>query len=378
MFTLNSFGQTIQELEYDLSWHHISEKHGSKIEIAKKLQKLDPFNYKAADYIFSYYKLRDIDSVSIYFDNLINKFQDKTEPYILRCNLLFHELDYRDKDKYTSQKIKYLKQALAINSNDPTIIFMLAEVYYKDFVFPLQKEKNQEFNIDFVENLIDSTKIFKEKHIKKSTFEFAADSSLNYFYKYWKLSQDKKEIIYFPIRQIECFLNKIAISPIQLDYEKKFNQCYFPASYFTNLPQNWECNFTTDYLYEVESGKRTAEWLELYLNDLNENCLYTREIMQNSVIYRFTWLRTFHHPVSIRIEKIENDIMLYWKIGNGMGGYKPKGLKKEGKKELSVKEWIKFEELIKEANFESLPNKSYKKHGRWSCMDFRKEDAQII
>ena len=71
----------------------------------------------------------------------------------------------------------------------------------------------------------------------------------------------------------------------------------------------------------IESGKGTAEWLQTQLKDLNEDCLYNKELKQNSIIYRFTWLRSFHHPIAIRIEKTENEIMLYWKVGKGAGGY---------------------------------------------------------
>ncbi|MDP4282954.1 MAG: hypothetical protein Q8891_00905 [Bacteroidota bacterium] len=40
-------------------------------------------------------------------------------------------------------------------------------------------------------------------------------------------------------------------------------------------------------------------------------------------IYRFTWLRTFHHPVSIRLEKQGEIIKLFTKVCNGAGGYFP-------------------------------------------------------
>ena len=40
-------------------------------------------------------------------------------------------------------------------------------------------------------------------------------------------------------------------------------------------------------------------------------------------IYRFTWLRTFNHPVSVRLEKQGNVINLFSKVCNGAGGYEP-------------------------------------------------------
>jgi hypothetical protein len=40
-------------------------------------------------------------------------------------------------------------------------------------------------------------------------------------------------------------------------------------------------------------------------------------------IYRFTWLRTFHHPVSVRVEKQDNIIKLFSKVCSGAAGYEP-------------------------------------------------------
>jgi len=38
-------------------------------------------------------------------------------------------------------------------------------------------------------------------------------------------------------------------------------------------------------------------------------------------IYRFTWLRTFNHPVSVRLEKQGDIVKLFSKVSNGAGGY---------------------------------------------------------
>jgi hypothetical protein len=40
-------------------------------------------------------------------------------------------------------------------------------------------------------------------------------------------------------------------------------------------------------------------------------------------IYRFTWLRTFNHPVSVRLEKQGDVVKLFSKVCNGAGGYEP-------------------------------------------------------
>lgn len=43
-------------------------------------------------------------------------------------------------------------------------------------------------------------------------------------------------------------------------------------------------------------------------------------------IYRFTWLRTFHNPIAVRIERNGNSFAVTWKLASGQGGYNPGGL----------------------------------------------------
>lgn len=367
------FGQKIQKLEKFLS---ISPsrygEYGEKIEKAKKLQKIDPFNYIANEYICRYYSHKKIDSVTIYFENLISKYPLNAEPYILRSELHNFEKNKGKEENYLVSKINYLKKGLEIQPKNQTAIYKLAETYYNDFIFPLKKEKDWGI---FIELDDDSTMAEEENEIKQSTFEHAADSSLVYFYKLWDLSKENREIIYFPIKQLECYLNKSENSQIPNEFKNKINQCYFPIYYFVNLKEKWECDFTEDYLYEIEVGKSEVERLKIQLNNLKESCLYDAKIPPNSTIYRFTWLRTFDNPIAIRIEKNENKIMLYWKVGKGDGGYAPIGLKKSGKKKLNLKQWDNFEKLLR--NFDNLPNKNYApftERGDW-IIEKKKHDS---
>ncbi len=359
LLSISAFGQTVKELEYDLSWHRSSEKYEDKINIAKKLQELDPFNYQATEYICRYYDDRKIDSVSVYFDNLIEKYPNNTEPYLLRTELLWSEYDFRQRDIYNSQKIKYLNRALQINDSDLSVIFKLAETYYKDFIYPLEKEKDWMFGFESDDAFVDTTFAKKEKEIKLSTFEHPADSALKYFYRLWNLNTSEKDIIYYPIRQVECYLNILENSEVPKNADDNFNQCFFPSWYFANLSEDWQCDNTVDYLFEIESGKRTAEWLEIQLTDLKEDCLFNKELKEDKTIYRFTWLRSFHNPIAIRIENVNNETMLYWKVGKGAGGYEPKGLKKSGKKKLNTNTWKTFLDLVEKSNFDNLANEKY-------------------
>lgn len=342
-----TYGQTIQELEYDLQVRRGSEENGGKIDKAKILQRLDPFNLIAARYICDYYTARKIDSVSIFFDNLATTFPKSAKPYLLRYDLLFIEHDYQERDNYNHQKLKLLTTGLAVENSSQEVLLAIAKTYYEDFIYPFEKRENW---LGIIE---DTTSI------KESTFKHSADSALAYFYKVWIADKNKREIIYYPIRQLECYLNKLDESQIPKDAESDFEQCFFPSWYFGNLKKDWQCDKTIDYLFEIKMAKWTAEGLKSQLSDLKENCIYDADISTNKIIYRFTWLRSFHKPISIRIEKSDGGIMLYWKLGKGAGGYKPRGLKSSGKKKLKISEWTEFTNLVSAVGFDSLRNQEY-------------------
>ncbi len=62
-------------------------------------------------------------------------------------------------------------------------------------------------------------------------------------------------------------------------------------------------------------------WYSKMLFALKEPVL--KEFNGDKEIYRFTWLRTFHHPVSVRLEKQGGVVKLFSKVCNGAGGYEP-------------------------------------------------------
>ena len=338
---LSAFSQNKREL-----------RKPSKMDIneAYTLLKKVPFNDEAINYICRYYYDKEIDSVTIFFDNLIKEHPNNIEPYLIRAYYLYFEHNFSDKVNYNKMKIKYLNSALEIDTSNKRTLYFLAEAYYNDFIYPLKKEK---YSFIFDD---DSTFFKHEKIIKKSAFEHSADSALKYFYKLWNIGSKTKYGVYFSIRQLECYLNYRNKSPIKEDIIHD-NFCHFPPWYFANLSENWECDTTVDYLFELNIDMSEYSGTDPQLIALKEPCLYNRSLAENEIIFRFTWLRTFHHPIAIRLEKNENNIMLYWKVGKGMGGYKPKGLKISGKRKLTLNEWNEFINLFNNTNFDNLPNK---------------------
>jgi hypothetical protein len=63
----------------------------------------------------------------------------------------------------------------------------------------------------------------------------------------------------------------------------------------------------------------TNRWYSLVLFFFGEPILCNYR--GNKEIYRFTWLRTFHHPVIIRVERSGEMITICTKVSDGKGGY---------------------------------------------------------
>ena len=71
----------------------------------------------------------------------------------------------------------------------------------------------------------------------------------------------------------------------------------------------------------------TKDALDTFINTWYSKMLFAlkepilKDYYGDKEIYRFTWLRTFHHPVSVRLEKQGEVIKLFTKVSNGVGGY---------------------------------------------------------
>lgn len=224
-----------------------------------------------------------------------------------------------------------------------------AQLYYYDFINPTQKYNN-DINIpsrNFEIDSINKTEIeqFNLDSRIPSKYENAAELALENLLKLWEMNIEKRALIYHAIQQLGCYLKK------DLDYIKiPETKSFFPVDEFTNLKKNWKCDYTINYLFEMEFSKSDGDNIEKQLINLDEPNLYLQK-SKNSDVYRFTWLRSFHNPIVIRIVSEDGKYYLYWKIGKGSGGYKPKGIKEKGKRKLSEEEWDIFETLIDHEEF---------------------------
>jgi hypothetical protein len=68
-------------------------------------------------------------------------------------------------------------------------------------------------------------------------------------------------------------------------------------------------------------------------------------------IYRFTWLRTFDHPVFIRIQNENGNIEVTVKKLSGAGGYDPGKIMLDSAFHASIGQWQEFKSILEESKF---------------------------
>ena len=105
-------------------------------------------------------------------------------------------------------------------------------------------------------------------------------------------------------------------------------------------------------------------WYSRQLKGLEEPSLWTlSQIDKHAVVYRFLWLRAFHHPVAIRVIVAPDGTgELITKVGGGVGGYAPGPLIENQMKKLSTIEVKYLLDQINGAHFWELPTKEKKKN----------------
>lgn len=251
-------------------------------------------------------------------------------------------------------KIGSLKQSVRENPNNYTALYLLAKQYYDDFMLTMEREVVMGVLIKEIGKR--DTIIYNEKSRRqKPLFAHSADSALAYFYQLWQKNKADRVRIYFPIKQLECYLNSANNYEHTGIFEEELIKCYFPLMYFMNLKNGWECDPSINHVFEIDHHYLSnIKWIEQELTDLKEDCLFDLNSDLDQTVYRFTWLRSFHHPIVVRLEKNKEELFVYWKEGKSISGEEPRGLKKSGKKKISIEEWNHFEKLMD--GFDTLYN----------------------
>jgi hypothetical protein len=115
---------------------------------------------------------------------------------------------------------------------------------------------------------------------------------------------------------------------------------YFPPGILDETPQ---------------SSQFKEQWYADQLRDLKEPSLWQLSKTQKTQTYRFLWLRSFHHPTSVRLDVGEDGTaVVTTKITSGQGGDEPRKLIVNKSHSLTKEQTASFLDLINEAGFWDL------------------------
>jgi len=124
---------------------------------------------------------------------------------------------------------------------------------------------------------------------------------------------------------------------------KKYRNGYFPERVFDDGWSGADGSFDTWY------GKHLAAMGESSLLDIDN---------ADTESYRFLWLRSFHHPISVRIERRGYTFGLKAVELDGSGGYEPGKIRQTDDVVIYSDQWCRFTSLLDEAKFWEQPTSS--------------------
>jgi hypothetical protein len=102
------------------------------------------------------------------------------------------------------------------------------------------------------------------------------------------------------------------------------------------------------------SDEFRAGWYAKHLRAMNEASFYFPE-NGDEERYRFLWLRSFHHPVVVRIWNSGGEQFVNVKEMSGAGGYEPGKLIVNQTLKIAKGEWDEFRRLLEQTCYWELP-----------------------
>jgi hypothetical protein len=100
-----------------------------------------------------------------------------------------------------------------------------------------------------------------------------------------------------------------------------------------------------------------AKWYSTQLRGLQEPSLFALATNREAESYRFLWLRSFHHPIAVRVDvQADGSWVLVTKVASGAGGYSPGALTTNTSRQLTTQEAQSFRSKVEDGGFWNAPN----------------------
>jgi enterochelin esterase-like enzyme len=101
---------------------------------------------------------------------------------------------------------------------------------------------------------------------------------------------------------------------------------------------------------QPDSGEFRREWYSKHLHAMQEPSL-SRGKTKSDVAYRFLWLRSSHHPISVRVERTGSSVNLYVLELDGAGGYDPGRVLRKTQRALPAADFEKLADRLGKPEF---------------------------
>jgi len=318
-------GQDLRALEKDLQQTTLSDLKAIRRKTAA-IYSLDPFNEMATFALTTSYKLtKNEDSIPRLFQILKSNNPRSPLPYLLSAKYQCAPISVSD-----SSGLQELKTALTLDSNCIEAHYLAGISYYHLF--------------------------------NRMSTNYYAASSRFHLEKAVRADTSRRIMLRYPILQLSGFLQDqsfvtvfedqaVIIPPTDsLNIPKK--GWYFPFDKFLQPDTAWMADYSYDILSAADDAAFSLNWYSDQLRALKEPLLLNRPY---KTVYRFTWLRSFHKPVAIRIEKKGDTCVVTWKQSSGAGGYEPGQLTVSGSAIISEEQWNGFVALLQASHFWNMP-----------------------
>ena len=142
--------------------------------------------------------------------------------------------------------------------------------------------------------------------------------------------------------------NSTPLAASQLKAEPSAAGC-FPGKSFQLHTTQKQTYFPTDAVSKIKT-----EWYSKHLAAMQEESMYASD-SRGAESYRFVWLRSFHHPVAVRIWKSGTDEFITFKELSGAGGYEPEHIVVNQTRTLEPGEWDAFVQRLDDMCYWNLP-----------------------
>jgi hypothetical protein len=131
----------------------------------------------------------------------------------------------------------------------------------------------------------------------------------------------------------------------------KLDEIRFTFNDTLSEEQRTEILSREEYHNKISSFRN--KWYSEHLKAMKEPVVYSDST--NRQIIRFTWLRTFHHPVVVGMVNDGGEVSLYWKTSSGAGGYDPGKLVTDRHKRIDIQQWDKMIQELERISFWRFP-----------------------